>query len=70
MARQMDELTAQLEALLLRHARWADAPDDFEDSIARLRQDMRRLIAEFGEAAVVAALDGIPDDAWPSVALH
>jgi hypothetical protein len=68
----MDDLTAQLEALLLRHARWVDhsGPAAFERSLGQFRKDMRRLIAEFGEAAVDAALDGMPDEPWPSVSLH
>ena len=73
MARQMDDLTAQLEALLLRHARAHDPRSDhaaFEQSMERFRKDMRRLIAEFGHAAVDAALDDMPDEAWPSVSLH
>jgi hypothetical protein len=36
----------------------------------RFRKDMRRLIAEFGEAAVNAVLDDMPDEAWPSVSVH
>ena len=69
----MDDLTAQLEALLLRHARWLDARSDpgaFEQSMERFRKDMRVLIAEFGQAAVDAALDDMPDEAWPSLSLH
>jgi hypothetical protein len=69
----MDDLTAQLEALLLRHAQahepWSD-PAAFEQSMERFRKDMRRLIAEFGEAAVNAVLDDMPDEAWPSVSVH
>jgi hypothetical protein len=68
----MDDLTAQLEALLLRHARWVDhsGPAAFERSLEQFRMDMRRLIAEFGHATVDAALDDMPDEPWPSASLH
>jgi hypothetical protein len=69
----MDDLSAQLEALLLRHAQAHDAGSDpaaFEKSMQRFRKDMRRLIAEFGQGAVNAALDAMPDEVWPSVSLH
>jgi len=73
------DLKAHLEALLLRHARGLDArssPAAFEQSMKRFREekrfreDMRRLIAKFGQAAVDAALDGMPKEPWPSVSLH
>jgi hypothetical protein len=70
---QMDDLTAQLEALLLRHARAHDPRTDpavFEQSMKQFRKGMRVLIAEFGQAAVDAALDDMPDESWPSVSLH
>jgi hypothetical protein len=45
-------------------------PATFDQSIELFRKDMRRLIAEFGQAAVDAALDEIPDGSWPSTSLH
>jgi hypothetical protein len=36
----------------------------------RFRKSMRVLIAEFGHAAVDAALDEMPDEAWPSILFH
>jgi len=69
----MDDLAAQLEALLLRHARAHDSHSDhadFQQSMKLFRKDMRRLIAEYGQAAVDAGLDDMPDEPWPSVALH
>ena len=73
MTGQMDDLTAQLEALLLRHARAHDPrtdPSVSEQSMKQFHKDMRVLIAEFGQAAVDAALDDIPEKSWPSVSLH
>ena len=71
MKSQMDDLTAQLEALFLRqaHATRTD-PLTFEQSMKQFRKDMRMLIAEFGQAAVDAALEDIPDEPLPSVSLH
>ena len=69
----MDDLAAQLEALLLRHARAHDPHSDhadFEQSMMLFRKDMRRLVAQYGQAAVDAALDDMPDESWPSVSLH
>jgi hypothetical protein len=68
----MAELTAQLEAILLRRARACDPradPAAFEQSMKDFHKDMRRLIAEFGQAAVDVALDGMPEPP-PSVSLH
>jgi hypothetical protein len=67
----MDELTARIEALLLRY--WAT----FERRVAtvdaiveRFHDDIKILIAEFGQAAVDAALDAIPNDPPPSFSMH
>jgi len=73
MTGQMDDLTAQLEALLLRHARAHDPridPAVFEQSMTQFHRGMRMLIAEFGQAAVDAALGDIPEKSWPSLSLH
>jgi hypothetical protein len=73
MTGQMDDLTAQLEAVLLRHARAHDPridPAVFEQSMKQLHKDMRVLVAEFGQAAVDAALNDIPEKSWPSASLH
>jgi hypothetical protein len=65
----MSDLTARLEALLRLYA----AADDRIDN-ARLadqfRKDLALLIAEYGPKTDDAALDGMPDQAWPSVSLH
>jgi len=69
----MDDLTAQLEALLFRHARWLDPgsdPASYEQSVEQFRKEMKVLIATFGQAAVDAALDEMPEESWPSVSLH
>ena len=67
----MDDLAAQLEALMVRHARAQRSdPSTFEQSMKQFRKDVRRLAAEFGQAAVDAALDDMPEEPWPSVALH
>jgi len=68
---EIDNLAAQLEALLVHHARAQRSdPAVFEQSIELFRKGVRRLVAEFGYAAVDAALDDMPDEPWPSVALH
>jgi hypothetical protein len=56
----MDGLTARLEAILRRHAKSYDQPDDRE----QLRKSLELLIAEYGQQAVTAVPTG------PSVALH
>ena len=69
----MDELTGRLEILFRQYA----ASYDRRHGIAVLgrfskqfRKDMNQVIAEYGEAAVDRALDAMPNEAWPSVALH
>jgi hypothetical protein len=68
----LDQKVHRHEALFLRHARGVDCsgPAAFERSLEHFRKDMRRLIAEFGQAAVDGALDDMPDESWPSVSLH
>jgi hypothetical protein len=69
----MDDLPARLEALLRRYAAGLDplaqlpAP---EEIVEHFRAEIRALVAEYGHAAVDAALDAIPRDGWPSNALH
>jgi hypothetical protein len=41
-----------------------------EDIVDQFRHDMKLLIAEYGEAAVNAAMDALPDDPLPSFSLH
>jgi hypothetical protein len=67
----MDDLTGQLEALLRLYAAAFDR-NDGDDGRAReqFRRDLELLIARYGRAAVDAALDKLPDEAWPSVSLH
>ena len=69
----MDELTARLEALFRRYA----VAYDRRAGVAVLgrfgpqfRKDMDLVIAEYGQAAVDVALDAMPNEAWPSIALH
>jgi hypothetical protein len=67
----MDDLTARL---LLRI--YAAAYNECHGAVdvdrfgAAFRKDIDQLIAEFGQAAVNAALDKLPDGTWPSVAMH
>jgi hypothetical protein len=67
----MDDLTGRLEALL---RLYAAADDNGHRNGARLaerfRRDLRLLVAEYGPKAVDAALEEMPDEAWPSVLLH
>jgi hypothetical protein len=68
----MDELTARIEVLFLRY--WA-IPESREGAavneiVVGFRDDMTLLIAEYGEAAVNAAMETIPDYAPPSFFVH
>ena len=65
----MDELTTRLEALFRRYGKpraGLTAPDD--ETLDQFRAEVRLLIAEYGHAAVDAAIEAIPHDR--SFALH
>jgi hypothetical protein len=69
----MSDLTVRLEALFRRYAANYDphrSAATLSRMVAQFRKDFRLLIAEYGQAAVDAALDELPDAAWPSVYLH
>jgi len=65
----MSRLTARLEALLRLYAVADDRIDDARLA-EQFRKDLALLVAEYGPKTVDAALDGMPDEAWPSVSLH
>ena len=67
----MEDLAARLDSLLRLFAE-ADAkgPLDRARLVKRFRDDLQLLVAEYGPDAVDAALDKLPDEAWPSISLH
>jgi hypothetical protein len=66
----MDELTARLESLLSRYAGAAGQDKDSGKPWEQFRKELQLLIAEYGAAAVDAALDRIPDGAGGTPSLH
>jgi hypothetical protein len=65
----MSDLAARLESLLRLYAAASD--QGIDDRLAeRFRKDLALLVAEYGSKTVDAALDAMPDEAWPSVFLH
>jgi hypothetical protein len=68
----MDELTARLEVLMRRTAEACDqGKGDVPQLLKQFRKELQLLVAQYGQLAVNAALDGeISDGAWPSVSLH
>jgi hypothetical protein len=68
----LDELT-RLEVLFRRYAAAYD-PRDGVPVLGRFggqfRKDMEQVIAEYGRAAIDVALEAMPKEAWPSIALH
>jgi hypothetical protein len=64
----MDELGAKLEALLRHYGAAFDEESETGPLGNQFRTDLRMLIAEYGVAAVEAALDDIPDVSTPSIA--
>jgi hypothetical protein len=69
----MDELTARIEVLFLRY--WAifesrERVPAVNEIVDQFRADMKLLVAEYGEAAVNAAMDNIPNHAPPSFVVH
>jgi hypothetical protein len=65
------DLTARLEYLL--HL-YSAAYDHGEADAAQLREQFRKdlepLVAQYGQEAVIAALDGLSAGSWPSASLH
>lgn len=68
----MDELTGRLETLFRHYvAAFERRQGDGVQLADGFRTELRFLIAQYGRAAVDAAIDGIPaGEAWPSVSLH
>jgi hypothetical protein len=67
----MDDLTARLEALLCCYAAAIDQGQGEAAQLAdEFRKGLRMLVAEFGQSAIDAALDELPNAASPSVSLH
>ena len=65
------DLITRLEYLL--HL-YSAAYDYGEADVALLREQFRKdlepLVAQYGQEAVIAALDELPDGPWPSDSLH
>jgi hypothetical protein len=67
----MDELTARLESLLGRHAGTLDQDEgDRGQPWEQFRRELRLLIAQYGPAAVDAALNAMPDGAGGAISLQ
>jgi hypothetical protein len=68
----MDDLPARLEALLRRYLTEATKCEGVaRDRLSeQYRQDIDKLVGEYGQNAVNAAMNAMPAMPWPSVALH
>jgi hypothetical protein len=66
----MDDLTARLEALLRLYAAAADRGPGSALLTEQFQKDLQLLVAKYGPGVVDAALEKLPDEAWPSVSLH
>jgi hypothetical protein len=67
----MDELIARLESLLGRYAATLDQDEaDRGQPWEQFRRELRLLIAEYGPAAVDAALNAMPDGAGATISLQ
>jgi hypothetical protein len=66
----MDLSTARLEALLQRHAAALDPRHGDGALSAEFREDLRMLVAEYGQPAIDVALGDLPDALSPSVSRH
>jgi hypothetical protein len=66
----MDELTARLESLLSRYAGAVGQDKGSDKPWEQFRKELQLLIAEYGAAAVAAALDRIPNGAGGAISLH
>jgi hypothetical protein len=65
------DLTARLEYLLRHYAAACDRVDaDAALLRQRFRKDLEPLVEQYGQQAVIAALDGLSDGSWPAVSLH
>jgi hypothetical protein len=69
----MEELTAHLE-MIFRHYGAAYEPglDDaaLQEAADQFCAEMRLLIAEHGQQAIGTAIDAMPTERWPSIAVH
>jgi hypothetical protein len=64
------DLAARLEAVFRRYADALDQPRATEPSpLQQFRKELNLLVAEYGQAAIDAALDEAGEE-WPSVSLH
>jgi hypothetical protein len=67
----MDDLTARLKSLFIRHAAALEhRRSDGVQLAHQFRKDLRMLIAEFGQPAIDVALGDLPDAASPSISIH
>jgi membrane carboxypeptidase/penicillin-binding protein PbpC len=67
----MDDLTARLDSLFGHYAAFLDQRRGDGVQLAdQFRKDLHMLVAEYGQPAIDAALDELPDAASPSVSLH
>jgi imidazolonepropionase-like amidohydrolase len=71
---RMDDVTARLEALLRRYlteaSRCRGVPSALDGLAEKYRRDIGQLVSEYGQPAVNAAMNEMPDVPWPSVSLH
>jgi hypothetical protein len=66
----MDDLTARLEALLRLYAAAVDHGPGSAQLTEQFQKDLQLWVTKFGAGVVDAALETLPDEAWPSVSLH
>jgi hypothetical protein len=65
------DLTARLEYLLRVYAAaFGQVKADAERLREQFRRDLEPLVEQYGQEAVIAALDRLPDRPCPSVSLH
>ena len=66
-----DELTASLAMLFRHYAAAMDLQPEAADCLcAEFRQDMRWIIAKYGQVTVDKVVAEMRDEVWPSVELH
>jgi len=66
----MDGLTVRLEALLRLYVAAADTGQGSVRLAEQFRKNLTLLRAKYGPSVVDAALENLPDEAWPSVSLQ
>ncbi len=67
----VDELSARLAMLFRHYAAAMDLhPEGADRLCAEFREDMRWMIAKYGQATVDKAVAEMRGDVWPSVELH